>query len=601
MASATLSLLSEFAGERPILCLVDDAHWADEASLDAFAFVARRLATEPIALVVAERADEGWPLDVTDLVDLPLAGLDREAARALLVGQSDRRLSAAEQDELLRATAENPLAIRELATTAPSGAVSPEPVPLTAGLQRAFMERVRQRDTAVQRVLLLVAANGSGCVDTIWRAAASLGVAAEPLISGALDDLIHADWPRVAFRHPLIRSAIYHGASPAERRAVHRGLAAAQEGVPAAADRRAWHLGNAAEGPDEQVAEELDRSAERALRRAGPAAAAAFGRAAALSVSDTRQARRLVAAADAWLQGGDVARAAGLLDQAERADPRAETVRLDIAGLRGSIQLRTGDPSDVLALLLPVIPDVIRSHRHRGCRLLMLVDDASLHATAANSYDKIAALAERLPPLGNDADDALARMFRAACRMRGGGDPGLEPGDQEAVERLTDPAKLAWAGGLAGRLGRPGPRRRLVVKAVQRARMLGAAGVLACALEHLVADELGRSRFRTAEAYAEEGHRLAVETGQPNMACRHQASLALLAALRGQTMHARQLAEEVLAESSTRGLAGAGTLHHRCRCTHTKDRPLHRRRRPRRTHGGPAPLTFSRRFRHLRG
>ncbi len=559
VALATLSLLSEAACERPALCLVDDAHWADAPSLDALAFVARRLEVEPIALVLAARADEGRPLDVTGLVDLPLAGLEREAARALLTEHGGDRLSAVEQDELLRATAGNPLAIRELPTAARQSAGRGEPLPLAAGLRRAFLERARQRDPAAQWLLLLVAADGSGRRDTIQRAARlRLGSDLDSQALDELDDLITDDGLRLAFRHPLIRSAIYHGTSPDERRAAHRALAAALDTEPAELDRRAWQLGQAASGPDEPAAEELERSAERAERRAGPAAAAAaLERAAELSASDPGRARRSVAAAASWWQGGHAARAATLLQQAERLAPLAQRVRLDLAGLRALMELRAGTPSDALALLVPTLPDAPWADRDQAVRLLMLLGEASFHANAADAWNQITGLAERLPLRGDDAEDVLLRVFRAACRVRAGVDPGLAPGDLDAVEQLTDPAKLAWAGGMAWGVGNRDLARRLHRKAVLRARTLGAAGTLAWAFEYLVADELARGRFATAEAYAEEGHRFAVETGQPNTACRHQGSLAVIAALRGRELETRQLTDEVLVEASNHHLASA--------------------------------------------
>jgi DNA-binding CsgD family transcriptional regulator len=559
VALATLSLLSEVAGERPVLCLVDDAHWADAPSLDALAFVARRLDAEPIALLLAARADEGRPLDVAGLVDLPVGGLDRDAARALLAARGGDRLSAVEQDELLRATAGNPLAIRELPAVAWQRAGRGEPLPLADGLRQAFLQRARQRDPAAQRLLLLVAADGSGRRDVIQRAGRlRLGSNIYPRAFDELDDLITDDGFRLAFRHPLIRSAIYHGASPAERRAAHHALAAALDAEPAELDRRAWHLGQAADGPNEPAAEELERSAERATQRAGPAAAAAaLERAAELSASDPRRARRLVEAATAWWQGGHPARATTLLRQAERIASPAKRVRLDLVGLRALMELRAGTPSDALALLLPVIPDMLQADRDQAIPLLLLLGEASFHANAADAWNQITGLAERLPLDGDDPNDVMPRLFRAACRVRAGADPGLVPGDLDAVEQLMDPAKLGWAGGMALGVGNHDLARRLHRKAVLQARTLGAAGTLAWALEHLVADELARGRFATAEAHAEEGHRFAVETGQPNTACRHQGWLAVLAALRGRELAARQLAEEVLVEASNRQLASA--------------------------------------------
>lgn len=563
VALATLSLLSEAAEEQPLLCLVDDAHWADAPSLDTLAFVARRLDAEPIALALAARADEGRPLDVAGLVDVPLAGLDRDAAVAVLAESGGGGLSAVERDEVLRATGGNPLAIREMPASAPRGVGLGEPLPLAAGLQRAFLERARQRDPAAQRLLLLIAADGSGRLDTIRRAA-SYETDAGPPDLGVLADLIVEDGPRLVFRHPLIRSAIYHGASPADRRGAHQALAAVVGSDPDELDRRAWHRGQAADGPDEQVAAELERSAERTLRRAGPAAAAAaFERAAELSASRPDRARRLAAAAHSWWEGGDAAHAAAKLDESERLDPLPESVRLDVAALRALIDLRSGIPDDAVARLRPLIADVLEVDRHRAVYLMGLFGEACFHANAAEAYAGVGPAVERVPLDGGDTDDVLLRLVRAAYRVRAGEASGLEHADLATIEHLTDPVRLCWAGGLAWGVGDPELARRLRGRAVRRARALGAAGPLAWALEYLVVDEVAFSRFDVAEAYAEEGHRFAVETGQTNMACRHQSWLALLAAVRGREDEARRLAEEALAAAAERRLAAAAATAHR--------------------------------------
>ena len=560
VALATLSLLSEAAGDRPVLCLVDDAHWADRPTLSTLAFVARRLDAEPVALVLAARADEGRPLDAAGLVDLPLAGLDRDAAGALLAAGD--QLSEADRAELLRATGGNPLAIRELPASALRAAGSGEPLPLAAGLQRAFLRRAQQRNAAAQRLLLLVAASGTGRLDTVRRAEALLSRGAEPYPAGELADLIVEDGPALAFRHPLMRSAVYHGALPEQRRATHRALAIALLGEPADLDRRAWHLGQAADGPDEQVAAELERSAEQALRRAGPAAAAAaLERAVELSPAPSYRGRRAVAAAAAWWQGGDAVRARALLELAERADP--DGVPLDLAGLRALMELRAGTPAEAVALLRPIIPEALRADRHRAVELLLVLGEATFHANTADAYAEIAEALERLPLSGDEPEDVLARLFRAACRVRTGAEPGLNPGDLETVERLTDPAMLGWAGGMARGLGDHELARRLWAGAVRRARVLGAAGTLAWALEYLVADELAHGRLGTAEAYAEEGYRFAEETGQPNTACRHLGWLAVLAALRGREDDARRLADDALARGYEHRLVGASTWAYR--------------------------------------
>jgi DNA-binding NarL/FixJ family response regulator len=559
VALATLSLLSELADDRPILCLVDDVHWADRASLDALGFVARRLDAEPIALLLATRADGGISATDAGPADLPLAGLSPEAARALLAEHGGDRLSPAEQDELLRASGGNPLAIHEFAAMDDRRRRRGEPLPLADRLQRAFLERAGRQPATVRRLLLLIAADGSGRPDILRRAAEAQGLPTVSLQVDGLAELVASDGSRVSFRHPLIRSAVYHGASVAERRAAHQALAAALAGEPTELERRAWHLAHAAEGPDERVAAELERSAARTMRHAGrAAAAAALGRAAELSPSSTRRARRSVATAAAWLDAGDLARATALLDRVEATDQPTPGLRRDVAELRALIELRAGTPAEAVALLQAVVPDAVAAEgdRDRAVQLLLLLGEAAFLAGAPETWPEIAAAVERLPACGAEPDDTLVRLLGAVHRALAGADPDLPEEDLTALERLTEPITLARAAWMVWGLGHYRLTRQLRSRAVRLARAQGAAGALAWVLLSLVFDNLATSRFAIADADAEEGHRLAVETGQPNTACRHQSLLALLAGHHGRD-DARELAERALVDATARDLPDA--------------------------------------------
>jgi DNA-binding CsgD family transcriptional regulator len=564
VALATLSLLSELADDRSLLCLVDDAHWADRASLDALGFVARRLDAEPIAMMLAARTAGGISEAAAGLADLPLTGLPPEAARALLREHGGDRLTPADQDELLSASGGNPLAIAEFAALARQPVGGGEPLPLADRLQRAFLEQAGRQPATVQRLLLLIAADGSGRQDVLGRAAAALGLETASLEVDELDELVTRDGSGVAFRHPLIRSAVYHGASPAQRRDAHRALAAALAGELAELERRAWHLAHAAEGPDEHVAAELERSAAHTMRRSGPAAAAAaLGRAAELSPSSIGRARRSVAAAAAWLDAGDIARATGLLDTAETTDQSTGGLRRDIAELRALIELRAGTPAEAVALLQAVLPDAVaEGDRARAVQLLLLLGEAGILAGVPSVWAEIATAAQRLPAHGSDTDDTLLRLLGAFADALGGADPKLAAGALEALEPLTEPATLARVAGMAWGLGHHHLARRLRSKAVRLARKRGAAGSLAWVLLSVVTDNLEAGRFGIAEADAEEGHRLAIETGQPNTACRHQSLLALVAAHRGREPQGRELAEHALVAATARDLPDAAVWAH---------------------------------------
>jgi predicted ATPase len=232
VAVATLTLLSEVAEERPLLCLVDDAHWADAPSLAVLGFVARRLENEPVVLLVSFREGEGCPLDTAGWVMLRLAGLDTGAAAALLEERWAGRLAPAVRRRLLEEAGGNPLALLELpAGLSPGQRAGTEslddPLPLTGALERAFTARVSRLDAKVQAVLLLAAAEGTGRLAAVRRAGERLGLDSGALGFDRLADLVRVEGSTLAFRHPLVRSAVYHGASAAARMAAHRALAEA--------------------------------------------------------------------------------------------------------------------------------------------------------------------------------------------------------------------------------------------------------------------------------------------------------------------------------------------------------------------------------------
>jgi len=336
---AVLTLLSDAAEGRPVICLVDDAQWLDRCSAHVLSFVARRLQAESVLMLFAER-DQDQPTELTGLPELGLDPLSNADARKLLaasvLGPLDERVS-------LRIVAEargNPLALLELphglssASLAGGFAIAPT-LPLTRRVEGSFRRQVDRLPPETQRLLLVAAAEPVGDPMLLWRAAAELGI---PIESGAEAEganLITVG-TRVTFRHPLLRSAIYHAAPPNERRNVHRALASATD-PEVDPDRRAWHRAHAALAPDEEVALELELSADRAQARGGIAAAAAFlQRAVALTVDPARRAERALGAAQASLEAGAFDAALGVLDSAE-AGPLDKLQRARVDLLRGRI------------------------------------------------------------------------------------------------------------------------------------------------------------------------------------------------------------------------------------------------------------------------
>jgi DNA-binding CsgD family transcriptional regulator len=310
---AVLGLLAEAAEEQPLLCLVDDAQWLDGASARAIAFVARRLLAERVALAVATRDPAGG---FARFPQLRVEPLGRRDARALLESALAARLDEPVLERIVAETRGNPLAILELprglSPAQLAGGFGLPAAPLSAGIERSFTRRFARLPRDARRLLLLAAAEPLGDAALLWRAARQLGIpeaAAHALESEGLLTLDGA----VAFRHPLVRSAVYGSAEPNEQREAHRALADATD-PELDPDRRAWHRAQAASVPDEELATELERSAGRARARGGFAAGAAFlERAAALTPEPTHRARRLLAAAAAERDAGDLEAALGLL------------------------------------------------------------------------------------------------------------------------------------------------------------------------------------------------------------------------------------------------------------------------------------------------
>ena len=347
-----LSLLSEVAEERPLLCGVDDAQWLDQASALTLAFVARRLFAERVGIVFAAR-EPGEELEHLHQLEVP--GLSNGDARALLGTAVQLMLDERVRDRIIGETRGNPLALLELprGLTASQLAVGfglVDANTLPARIEESFTRRLEAVSEGARRLLLLAAAEPLGDPVLLWRAAEQLGI--EPGAAAHAESAgLLAVGERVSFRHPLVRSAVYRSAAPEDRRAVHSALAEVtdRETDP---DRRAWHLAAATVGPDEQVAAELERSAGRAQARGGLAAAAAFlQRAVRLTDDPSRRAERALAAAEASLGAGAIAVARELLATAE-AGPLTELqhARLDL--LRAEVAYSERRGSEAPALLL---------------------------------------------------------------------------------------------------------------------------------------------------------------------------------------------------------------------------------------------------------
>src|SRR5947209_897431 len=335
---AVLSLFSEAAEQRPLLCVVDDAEWLDQASALTLAFVARRLLAEPVAIIFAAREPEE---ELQHVSELAVFGVHDSDARALLSSAVRFQLDERVRDRIIAETRGNPLALLEL----PRGLTARQLAggfgllgaqALTGRIEESFVRRLEALSDEARRLLLVAAAEPVGDPLLLWRAVERLGIrpaAAEEAEADGL--LVIGEWVR--FRHPLVRSAVYRAATGEQRREVHLALAEATDGS-VEPDRRAWHLATAAAGPDEPIAAALEESAGRAQARGGLAAAAAFlHRSVVLSADPKQRVRRALAAAQASLDAGMFEGALDLLASVEASTPdelqaaHAELLRGQIA------------------------------------------------------------------------------------------------------------------------------------------------------------------------------------------------------------------------------------------------------------------------------
>ena len=351
---AVLSLLSESAEERPLVAVVDDAQWLDRASAQVLGFVARRLLAESVALIFAVR-DSSEDKGLGSLPVMLVEGLSDADARALLDSATPGRLDERVRDRVVAESNGNPLALLELpkgltAAELAGGFGRPDARPVVNRIEQSFLRRVQALPVETQRLLLAAAAEPVGDATLLWRAAEVLGISADAAAPAEAEGLIELG-VRVRFRHPLARSAAYRAATVRERQEVHRALAEVTD-PSADPDRRVWHRAQAAPGPDETVASELERSADRAQSRGGIAATAAFlERATDLTPDPAKRGARALAAAQAKFDAG-AANAANALLAAAKIGPLDELHRARLARLRAQIVFAETRGSDAPQLLL---------------------------------------------------------------------------------------------------------------------------------------------------------------------------------------------------------------------------------------------------------
>lgn len=558
---AVLTLLAEVAEEEPLACVIDDAQWLDRVSAQTLAFVGRRLLAERIALLIAVREPAG-ELDVAGLPDLAVLGLGDAAARALLdsvlVGPVDPRV----RDRIVAETHGNPLALVELPrfrTTAElaDGFGQPGVLPLAGRIEQCFLQQLEPLPADTRRLLLTAAAEPLGDATLLWRAAGELGLGADPAAAAEATGLIEFG-PRIRFRHPLVRSAVYRSAPARERQEVHRVLAEVTD-ADVDPDRRAWHRAQATVTPDEDVAAELERSAGRARARGGLVASAAFlETAAALTPDPARRARRELAAARAKRGSGALEAALGLLSAADAGPPDA--VRgAEAERLRGQVAFDQRRGSEAARLLLRAAGHLAPVDAEQARETYLEALGAAVWAGTGLTEAAEAACAAppaRVPPSAADLVlDALATRLTAGYEAAA----PLLTRAVEAVQSLDvateDADRVLWllgnrAGGtIATEVLDFAAGRALAVRQVQLARDTGALVQLQFALNFLANHELLAGELAAAETMVEEDRLLADVTGSAPVGY----SAILLAALRGREAPASELIAATAKEAAARG------------------------------------------------
>lgn len=536
----TLSLLADAAEEAPVLAVVDDAHWLDDASAAALLFTARRLQAEPVAVLFAARDGDARRFDAPDLPTLSLEGVTGASAATVLSARADVVVDPAVRDQLVAATGGNPLALVEL-----SGALTieqlaglaplPDPLPLTGGVERAFLDRYRRLPEAAQRFLLVAAADDTGRLVVVRDAADRVGAGDDALDEAERAGLVSVDGDQLTLYHPLVRSAVYRAATSVGRRTAHQALA---DALHDDADRRAWHQAAATDRPDEHVVAALEAVAERAAARGGhEAAAAAWARAAELTTAGEDRGRRLYrAASSAWL-GAHPSRAAALANAAA-AHVTESRLRAQLLTLQGQVAWNTRSLNDGYELIAQAAQVVVGVDDEMTQHLAMLL--ASLSAFGARStrpVDPTGLLsATTSDATGQDsAADALLHGFLAASRRdwpttavsfrRAFALTDAHPVDDHVLQ-----PNLALAAVLIDDDERG---LRLHEEQLTAARRAGALSMVEHALTRGFQSQIATGAWSAASAAAAEALPLAASTGHPGMTALPTAELALVAALRG--------------------------------------------------------------------
>jgi len=567
---AVLSMAAGRAEEQPLACLIDDAQWLDQSSLQALAFAARRLQADRVAVVFCAREGSNVP-ELAGLPELTVTRLRDPDARALLASAVHGRLDPSVEDRVVAETRGNPLAIlqwprRVSPADLAGGFVLPSAVgPLSHRIEDGFWRQVQSLPPGTRQLLLTAAADPTGDVTLLWRAAASQGIGMEAAAPAEAAELVEFG-SQVQFRHPLIRSAIYREATPAERRTVHNALARATD-PRTDPDRKAWHTAQAAAGPDEELAAELERSAGRAQARGGLAAAAEFLRLATeLTAEPALRGVRALAAAKAKFSAGSADGAYALLATAG-AGPLGELQQARLERLRARLAFCWTRGSDAPELLLGAARRLAPLDARQARETYLEAIEAAIIAGRLGSGEglpEVAAAARNAPPAPHPPRAIDILLDGLTARLTGGYSAGLAP-LRKAVQALTrlraEPADddmlwyLLWVEcsltpePVAPEVWDDQAWDELATRAVEVARVAGAVTALPVALSSKACSDLHAGDFSGATALEDEGRAISAALGSAAITY----SDLVLAGWRGEEAPALDLIEAGIKDAMARG------------------------------------------------
>lgn len=567
---AILTLLGEAAGERPIICVVDDAQWVDAASLDVLGFVARRLLAEPIAVFFAAR-HLGAERQLSSLPELELGGLDDADARVLLGEMVPGRWDERVRENLLAEAGGNPLALLELHKAL-------DPVELAGGyglanatsrasrISSSFERRLRELPADTVLLMLIAASESAGRSDWLWAAAEGLGLDESVALPAEEADLITV-FSGIRFRHPLIRSAVYRTAPISARRQVHEALAQVITGS-AAEDHRAWHSAQGASRPDERIANDLLEASQRARSRGGVAAAAAFlALAADLTPDSDLRVHRRLDAANAKLDAGAPAAASELMVSAS-AENDTENVAARVALLRAKLAFVIDRGRDAPTLLVAAA-DRLRTLDPRLARetyleALMVAMALGRVPDGAHNLIKIVAEAARSAPAAAEPPRAVDLLLDGlAVRLTDGyvaGAPLLKKALRECLREdkagVADPRWHYLTHRVCLDLFDRAASDALAVRQIDTLRAAGELNVLPTALYQHAGLCITDGLFDQATGLVVEAEAIMAATGAPPL----PSIRPYLAAYRGQEELCRTLLQSAIDEATVRGQGGEVTV-----------------------------------------